>query len=87
MDMTDNQDDKKEPQGFTEETNGHSSEAAQEQGWDLNEDERTSPPKNRPAHYGGKGFDYGAQDFGDAPEKRDNPGGVSDEDRDEKKAS
>ncbi len=78
-----------EPRGLGEHARGPASEAAHEQGWDLNEEQRTEPPKGRPAHYGGKGFDYGAQDFGDTPAKRDNPEGASDEPEsdEERKAS
>jgi hypothetical protein len=81
--------DDKEPKGLGEHARGPAAEKAHELGWDLNEEERTKPPEGRPAHYGGKGYDYGAQDFGDTPAKRDNPEGVSDEpdDTEERKAS
>ncbi len=69
----------REPEGLGENARGPASEAAHEQGWDINEGERTKSPEGRPAHYGGKGYDYGAQDFGDTPAKRDNPAGTSDE--------
>jgi hypothetical protein len=69
----------KEPEGLGEHARGPASEAAHEQGWGLNEEERKKQPEGRPAHYGGKGYDYGAQDFGDTPAKRDNPEGASDE--------
>jgi hypothetical protein len=68
-----------EPEGLGEHKRGPASEQAHEQGWGMNEEDRTTPPQGRPAHYGGKGFDYGAQDFGDTPAKRDNPSGVEDE--------
>ncbi len=78
----------KEPKGLGEHARGPASEAAHEQGWDINEEERSEQPKGRPAHYGGKGFDYGANDFGDTAAKRDNPSGVEDEaDDQQRKAS
>lgn len=83
----DEQQETKEPSGLGEHAMEPAAEAAHEQGWDLNEEQRTAPPKGRPAHYGGKGYDYGAQDFGDTPAKRDNPEGASDEPDDERKAS
>jgi hypothetical protein len=78
-----------EPKGLGEHAMGHEAEIAQEQGWGLNEEERTKLPEGRPAHYGGIGYDYGAQDFGDTPAKRDNPEGITDQpDEDEhRKAS
>ncbi len=45
----------------------------------MNEDQRAEQPNGRPSHYGGKGYDYGAQDFGDTAARRDKPEGVSDE--------
>ena len=78
----------KEPDGLGEHARGPASEAAHEQGWDLNEEERTQQPGGRPEHYGGKGYDYGAQDFGDTPAKRDNPADANEEDHSqERKAS
>lgn len=68
----------KEPAGLGEHRHGHNAEIAHEQGWDLNEDERKKQPQGRPDHYGGKGYDYEAQDFGDTPKKRDNPQGADD---------
>jgi hypothetical protein len=79
-----------EPKGLGEHARGPAAEKAHEEGWDLNEQERTKQPPGRPAHYGGKGYDYGAQDFGDTPSKRDNPEGASDDAEqqpDQKKAS
>ncbi len=76
-----------EPEGLGEHARGPASEAAHEQGWGLNEEERTKTPEGRPDNYGGKGYDYGAQDFGDTPAKRDNPEGVSDDPGEERKAS
>lgn len=72
----------KEPAGLGEHARGPASEAAHEQGWDINEEERTKQRERRPAHYGGKGYDYGAQDFGDTAGKLDNPEGATDETKD-----
>jgi hypothetical protein len=69
----------KEPAGLGEHAHGHTAEIAHEQGWGSNEDERTKQPEGRPAHYGGNGYDYGAQDFGDTPAKRDNPQSADDD--------
>jgi hypothetical protein len=68
-----------EPAGLGEHARGPASEAAHEQGWDFNEEQRKQQPQGRPEHYGGKGYDYGAQDFGDTPAKRDNPAGADDD--------
>jgi hypothetical protein len=68
-----------EPAGLGEHAHGHAAEIAHEQGWGTNEDERKKQPEGRPEHYGGKGYDYGAQDFGDTPAKRDNAQGPDDE--------
>jgi hypothetical protein len=84
--MTDEKDPKqKEPEGLGADELGPAAEAAHEQGWGLNEEERTRQPETRPAHYGGIGYDYGAQDFGDTPAKRDNPDGISDEPSEEQR--
>lgn len=56
-----------EPRGFGEHARGLSGEYAHEQGWGLNEAERTALPKTRQPTYGGKDYDYGARDFGDEP--------------------
>lgn len=71
--------EEKGPKGLGERTRGPAAENAHEEGWGLNEEDRTKKPQGRPDHYGGKGYDYGAQDFGDTPAKRDNPEGASDE--------
>lgn len=63
--------DAQEPRGLGEHNRAITSERAHELGWGLNEDERTQAPEGRPDYYGGKGYDYGAQDFGDLPAKRD----------------
>jgi len=57
-----------EPKGLGEHNLGRTSEAAQQQGWDLNEEKRTTQPSGKPQHYGGHDFNYGARDFGDTPE-------------------
>lgn len=54
-----------EPQGFTVHSSGLASEYAREQGWGINEDERTKTPKQKQDYDGGRNYDYGAQDFGD----------------------
>lgn len=59
---------RREPQGFAEHTRKPSSEKAHEQGWGLNQDERTRLPVGKQPWQGGMDYDYGAQDFGDTPE-------------------
>jgi hypothetical protein len=59
---------RREPQEFGEHTRKPSSENAHEQGWGLNQDERTRLPKGKQPWEGGTDYDYGAQDFGDTPE-------------------
>lgn len=59
---------RREPQGFAEHTRKPSSEKAHEQGWGLNEEERTRLPEGKQPWQGGMDYDYGAQDFGDMPE-------------------
>ncbi len=54
-----------EPRGFGEHTKGLAGEYAHEQGWGLNEAERTAVPDGRQSTYGGTEYDYGARDFGD----------------------
>lgn len=56
-----------EPRGLGEHARGLASEYAHEQGWGLNEAERTAQPKARQETFGGTDYDYGAQDFGDEP--------------------
>ena len=56
-----------EPRGFGEHTRGLASEYAHEQGWGLNEEERTledTAPQNTD---GGTDYEYGARAFGDEP--------------------
>jgi hypothetical protein len=56
------------PQGFTIHTSGLASEYAREQGWGINEDERTKTPRKRQSYDGGRNYEYGPRDFGDVPE-------------------
>lgn len=56
-----------EPRGFGEQTRGLAGEYAHEQGWGLNEQERTITPPPEQKSDAGNDFDYGAQDFGDIP--------------------
>ncbi len=57
-----------EPEGLGEHNLGPTGEAAQQQGWDINEEQRTQQPSRKPEHYGGQNYNYGARDFGDTPE-------------------
>ena len=54
-----------EPSGFTDHTRSLAGEHAHEQGWGLNEDERTHLPETKQDFEGGTDYDYGARDFGD----------------------
>ena len=56
---------RREPAGFTQHSGGLASEYAREQGWGINEDERTRPPQGRQDTDGGTDFDCGPRDFGD----------------------
>ena len=53
------------PQGFTVQSSKRSSEYAREQGWGINEEERTKTPRQKQNYDGGRDYDYGARDFGD----------------------
>ena len=55
----------REPRGFGEHTRGLAGEYAHEQGWGLDEAERTKQPEGQQDLDGGRNFDYGARDFGD----------------------
>jgi hypothetical protein len=57
----------REPQGFTVHSGGLSSEYAREQGWGLNEEERTKTPQKKQNYDGGRNYEYGPRDFGDVP--------------------
>ncbi len=54
-----------EPRGFGEHARGLAGEYAHEQGWGLNEEERTKQPPAEQQADGGADYDYGARDFGD----------------------
>ena len=53
------------PKGFTVHSSKRSSEYAREQGWGINEEERTKTPLEKQDYDGGREYDYGARDFGD----------------------
>ena len=55
----------REPQGFTVHTGGLSSEYAREQGWGLNEEERTKTSQKKQNYDGGRDYEYGPRDFGE----------------------
>ena len=56
-----------EPRGFGERTRGLAGEYAHEQGWGLDEEERTKLPDQPQDTDGGTDYEYGARDFGDEP--------------------
>ena len=56
-----------EPRGFGERTRGLAGEYAHEQGWGLDQEERTKLPDNPQDIDGGTDYEYGARDFGDEP--------------------
>ena len=56
-----------EPRGFAERTRGLAGEYAHEQGWGLDEQERTKLPDQPQDTDGGTDYEYGARDFGDEP--------------------
>jgi hypothetical protein len=58
---------KREPAGFTTRTAGLASEHAREQGWDMNEEQRSQTPREKQKYDGGRDYDYGAQDSGHEP--------------------
>ena len=60
-----------EPRGLGEHTRGLASEYAHEQGWGLNEEERTKLPEEKQDTDGGTDYEYGARDFGDEPVNTD----------------
>lgn len=65
--MPDETESKQEPRGFGEHSRGLAAEYAHEQGWGLDEAERTKQPEGRQPSDGGSDYDYGARDFGDEP--------------------
>jgi hypothetical protein len=56
-----------EPRGFGEHTRGLAGEYAHEQGWGLNEEERSKEDSAPQDTDGGTDYEYGARDFGDEP--------------------
>ena len=52
-----------EPTGFTQHSGGLASEYAREQGWGLNEEERSKTPEEKQDYDGGTNYEYGARDF------------------------
>ncbi len=60
-------DEKLEPRGFGEHVRGLAGEYAHEQGWGLNEAERTQQPETPQDTDGGANYEYGARDFSDEP--------------------
>ena len=56
-----------EPRGFGSHTRGLAGEYAHEQGWGLEEDQRTRLPDTPQDTDGGTNYEYGARDFGDEP--------------------
>ncbi len=58
---------KPEPRGFGEHTRGLAGEYAHEQGWGLDEAERTQLAEAPQDTDGGTDYEYGARDFGDEP--------------------
>lgn len=57
--------EQRRPSGFTPGSGGLTSEYAREQGWGLNEEQRSKTPPEKQDYDGGRDYDYGAQDFGD----------------------
>lgn len=55
------------PRGLGEQARGLAGEYAHEQGWGLNEKERTQEAGEKQPYDGGNDYDYGARDFGDSP--------------------
>ncbi len=61
-----------EPRGLGEHTRGLTAEYAHEQGWQIDEAERTQlPPEGPQDTSGGTNYEYGARDFGDEPTNAD----------------
>lgn len=60
-------DEAAQPRGFGEHSRGLASEYAHEQGWGLNEEERTRQDAAPQDMDGGTDYEYGARDFGDEP--------------------
>ena len=62
------QQQRREPRGFTPRSGGLTSEYAREQGWEINEEQRSQTPREKQPYDGGRNYDYGARDFGDTAE-------------------
>lgn len=82
--MSDAKDEKelsREPRGFGHHNRGLSGEYAHEQGWGINEEERTKQTTEPQDTDGGSDYDYGARDFGDSPvnTKIDHPNTTQDQ--------
>lgn len=56
----------RQPVGFTPRSSGLAGEYAREQGWGLNEEERTKAPASKQNFDGGIDYEYGPRDFGDS---------------------
>ena len=65
--MADEKEKPVEPRGFGHHTRGLAGEYAHEQGWGLDEPERTLQLPTPQDADGGTDYDYGARDFGDTP--------------------
>ena len=66
MPVNSNQDSSRRvPAGFTQHSGGLASEYAREQGWGINEDQRTQTSPVKQDADGGSDYDYGPRDFGD----------------------
>ena len=68
-----------EPRGLGEHARGLASEYAHEQGWGLNEEERTRLPEGKQNTGGGTDYEYGARDFGDEPVDTSNTDGTAED--------
>jgi len=55
------------PKGFCPGLRGPSGENAHEQGWRINEEERTKDAKTLQGRTASRDFNYGSRDFGDRP--------------------
>ena len=56
-----------EPRGFGTHARGLAGEYAHEQGWGIEEENRTRLPQGPQDTDGGRDYEYGAADFGDEP--------------------
>ena len=69
--MAENTKNPTEPRGLGEHTRGLTAEYAHEQGWGLEEEQRTKLPEGLDDTSGGTDYEYGARDFGDEPTNTD----------------